>query len=60
MVPWLYKLNDYKGIKKMNKIEKKIQELETKLEEKLMIMPQKSIEELLKESEMLFPKKGKI
>ena len=60
MVPWLYKLNDYKGIKKMNKIEKKIQELETKLEEKLMSMPQKSIEELLKESEMLFPKKGKI
>ena len=60
MVPWLYKLNDYKGIKKMTKIEKKIQELETKLEEKLMSMPQKSIEELLKESEMLFPKKGKI
>ena len=60
MVPWLYKLNDYKGIKKMNKIEKKIQELETKLEEKLMSMPQKSIEELLKESEILFPKKGKI
>jgi|TARA_R110002074_G_C12303521_1_gene645291 hypothetical protein len=44
----------------MTKIEKKIQELETKLEEKLMSMPQKTIEELLKQSEMLFPKKEKI
>jgi rRNA pseudouridine-1189 N-methylase Emg1 (Nep1/Mra1 family) len=44
----------------MTKIEKKIQELETKLEEKLMSMPQKSVEELLKQSEMLFSKKGKI
>ena len=39
---------------------RKMKELETKLEEKLMSMPQKSIEELLKQSEMLFPKKGKI
>ena len=44
----------------MTKIEKKIQELETKLEEKLMSMPQKSVEELLKQSEMLFTKKEKI
>jgi hypothetical protein len=39
---------------------KKMKELKTKLEEKLMSMPQKSVEELLKQSEMLFPKKGKI
>ncbi len=39
---------------------KKMKELKTKLEEKLMNMPQKSVEELLKQSEMLFPKKGKI
>jgi hypothetical protein len=37
-----------------------MKELKTKLEEKLMNMPQKSVEELLKQSEMLFPKKGKI
>ena len=39
---------------------KKMKELKTKLEQKLMNMPQKSVEELLKQSEMLFPKKGKI
>jgi len=44
-------------VRKMKELEMK---LETKLEEKLMSMPQKSVEELLKQSEMLFPKKGKI